>query len=118
MIGVFPSPTHAGFTLVGNLNFLRDAPATRFNEADLALFRKTTMTALSDAQDGESRQWSNADTGSSGDITVLRTLPAQNDNKCRELRITNRAAGRSHTENAVFCYDATKDRWAMRPGGK
>lgn len=99
----------------GNLNFLRDAPVTHFDKADIALFRRTTTAALDEARDGETRTWSNSDTGSSGDVMVLRTLPAA-EPKCRELKITNRAAGRSHTERALFCRDPDKDRWTMRPG--
>lgn len=106
-----------GPLLMGNLDFLRDAPATYFDQADMALFRKTTTTALNEAKDSETRQWSNSDTGSSGSVTVVRTLPSS-DSKCRELQITNRAAGRSHTERGVFCYDESKGRWTMRAGGK
>jgi surface antigen len=103
--------------LMGNLDFLKDAPGAYFSKADMALFRKTAETALNEAKDGETRQWANADTGSSGDVTVVRTLPAS-DTQCRELRVTNRAAGRTHTERGVFCYDGAKDRWTLRPGSQ
>lgn len=102
-----------GIPLIGNLNFLRDSPVAYFDKDDLALFRRTTTATLNEATDGESRTWSNAVSGNSGEISVVRTLP-RTDVKCRELQITNRAAGRSHTENAVFCYDVGKNRWAMR----
>lgn len=101
--------------LVGNLDFLRDAPGTYFDQRDTELLRQTTTTSLNEAQDGEVRAWKNTSTGSSGEVKVVRTLPVS-ESKCRELQITNRAAGRSHTERSVFCYDANKGRWAMRPG--
>ncbi|MFL6623192.1 MAG: RT0821/Lpp0805 family surface protein [Sulfurifustis sp.] len=103
--------------LMGNLDFLKDAPGTYFSKADMAIFRKTAETALNEAKDGETRNWSNADTGSSGEVKVVRTLPPS-DTRCRELRVMNRAAGRTHTERGVFCYDGNKDRWTMRPGSQ
>lgn len=106
----------AAFAIGGNLQFLRDAPGAFFDKADIALYKQTGLAALNDGQDGETRTWSNAKTGSSGTFKVVRTLPGT-ENRCRELEITNRAAGRSHTERAVFCYDADKDRWAMRRPG-
>jgi len=102
--------------LASNLNFLKDAPATYFNKADQALFKNTMATTLNEATDGETRAWSNAETKSSGEVKVLRTLPGEN--RCRELQVTNRAAGRSHTERSVFCYEAKSDRWVMHPGSR
>ena len=106
----------AAFAIGGNLQFLRDSPAAFFDKADIALYKQTGLAALNEGHDGETRTWSNAKTGSSGTFKVVRTLPGT-EKKCRELEITNRAAGRSHTERAVFCYDADKDRWAMRRPG-
>ena len=102
--------------LASNLNFLADSPATYFNQQDKALFKDTTTTMLNEANDGESRSWSNPETKSSGEVKVLRTLPGED--KCRELEITNRAAGRKHTGRSVFCYEAKNDRWVIRPGSK
>ncbi|HKQ31077.1 MAG TPA: hypothetical protein VJS66_07320 [Burkholderiales bacterium] len=95
-----------------NLNFLYEAPGTLFNETDRALFKQTMTLALNESNDGESRRWLNPDTKNSGEVKVARTLPGEQ--KCRELVITNRAAGRSNTQHTVFCYEASKDRWAMR----
>jgi surface antigen len=100
--------------MASNYDFLREAPGTFFNEADQASFLRATTAALNEANDGETRSWSNAETRSSGEIQVIRTLPGES--RCREAQITNRAAGRSHTQRTVFCYDAGKDRWTMRPG--
>lgn len=98
--------------LVSNLNFLKNEPIANFTQADTALLKATTLVALNDAKDGETLKWSNPETGNSGEITVVQTLPAT-DPKCRELLIASRAGGLHSSQRGVFCFDPAKDRWTM-----
>lgn len=107
----------AAVMVASNLNFLRDAPISYFTKADTALLQKTMRSALDEAQDGETRSWSNTDSGNSGEVTVSRTLPAPTE-RCRELEITNHGDAGSNTQRVVFCHQADQDRWAVRRGNK
>jgi surface antigen len=114
LLGVGLAAAPADFVAAGNLSFLRDAPIAYFDEKDTALFKSTTFAVLEQARDGETRRWANDDTGNSGEVKVLRTLPDANA-KCRELQISNHAGGRSSTQHGTFCYDVSKARWTVRP---
>jgi hypothetical protein len=114
LLAVVATAAAARPLMIGNLDFLREAPMTFHDKKDSALFRQTAVETLNDAKDGETRTWSNPETGSSGEVTVVRTLP-KTDATCRELRITNRAGGRKETGLWIFCHEPDKERWQMRP---
>ncbi len=88
-------------TLASNLDFLHDTPLSDFNEEDRRLFATAMTQALSEADDNETRKWSNPDTKSGGEITPLRTH-SRGDTVCRDVSIVNRAKGR--TEKSVYSY--------------
>jgi len=89
-----------------NLNFMKDAPFTHFNEQDLQLFKQTLDETLEKGSVGEVRRWSNPKTTAAGDISVLRTferaaLP------CRTVSISNAAKGRTAAGSYSLCKQAT-----------
>lgn len=94
----------------GNIGFLKDTPITRFKGDDLKMFQSNLVDALEKNADGSTRSWTNADTGSSGDITVIKTF-TQDGKRCRRTRITNRARGYAEARtDAVLCRE-TDGRW-------
>lgn len=96
----------------GNLGFLKDAPITRFKGADLKMFQSNLVDALEQDADGGTRRWTNAKTGSSGEITVLKTF-TQDNKHCRSTRIMNRAQGYTEARtDSVFCKEAD-GRWTV-----
>src|SRR5512135_2973005 len=76
----------------GNLDFLKDAPITRFKGADLQIFQSNLNDALQQNADGDTHRWENPATGSSGEIELIKSFSRDNKH-CRQVRITNRARG-------------------------
>jgi surface antigen len=98
----------------GNLGFLTDTPYAFMKDEDRARFHAALEATLNDAADGETREWSSPGGGSSGKLTVVRTLedPAR---RCREMHVANRAGGRAEANNIVFCR-GEDGKWLLRPG--
>lgn len=96
----------------GNIGFLEDAPLTRFTGPDREMFGKNLNTALEQNADGEVRRWQNPDTGSAGEIELVRSF-TQDSKRCRGVRISNRARGYAEARtDAVFCRE-TDGRWKV-----
>lgn len=96
----------------GNIGFLKDAPLTRFTGPDREMFRKNLNAALEQNADGEVRRWRNPDTGSAGEIELVRSL-TEDGKRCRGVRITNRAHGYAEARtDTVFCRE-TDGRWKV-----
>lgn len=106
-----------GTTSGSNLGFLKDAPITRFTGPDLELFQSHLTAALEQNADGSQRRWDNPNTGSSGEITVIKSF-AQDNKRCRRTRISNRARGYAEGKtDAVFCKEAD-GQWKLLPPSK
>lgn len=88
-------------TVASNIDFLHDTPLSDFNKEDRKLFAAAMAQALSEAEDNETRKWSNPDTKSGGEITPLRTH-TRGDTMCRDVSIVNSAKGR--TEKSMYTY--------------
>ncbi len=101
----------------GNIGFLKDAPLTRFTGPDREMFGKNLNTALEQNADGEVRRWQNPDTGSAGEIELVRSF-TQDSKRCRGVRISNRARGYAEAKtDTVFCRE-TDGRWKVLPPSK
>jgi hypothetical protein len=95
-----------GIVVSSNLGFLKDSPITRFTGPDLEMYKSNLNSALDQTADGDIRRWKNPDTGSSGEIAMIKTFE-QNDKRCRRTRISNRAGGYAEAKtDAVFCREA------------
>lgn len=109
-------PVVAG-TSGGNIGFLKDAPLTRFTGPDLKLFQQNLRAALEQNADGEVHRWQNPDTGSAGDIELVRSF-AREGKRCRAVRISNRARGYAEAKtDAVFCRQASGEWKTQSPSG-
>jgi surface antigen len=105
-------PCSAATTGGGNIGFLKDAPITRFKGDDLKMFQSNLVDALEQDADGSTRNWTNAKTGSAGEITVLKTF-TQDNKRCRHTRIMNHAKGYAEARtDSVFCKEAD-GRWTI-----
>jgi hypothetical protein len=101
----------------GNLSFLKDAPITRFKGPDLEMFQSNLNDALEQNADGDIRRWENPNTGSSGEIEVIKSI-ARDSKRCRSVRISNRARGYAEAKtDAVFCRE-TDGQWKLLPPSK
>ncbi len=98
--------TIPGIGIASNLGFLKDAPITRFTGQDLEIFQSTLYDTLDQNADGSTRHWENPKTGSAGEIVVVKSI-AQDSQRCRRVRISNRARGYAEAKtDAVFCKEA------------
>lgn len=90
----------------GNLDFLKDAPITRFKGADLQIFQSNLNDALQQNADGDTHRWENPATGSSGEIELIKSF-TRDGKHCRQVRITNRAHGYAEAKtDSAFCQEA------------
>ncbi len=94
-----------------NTSFLRDAPLAYFTDTDWSMFKDTLYKALNETADGVAERWSNASSGSSGEVTPLNTREV-NGMTCRETRLVNRAQGLSAAGDYLLC-KAADGEWTI-----
>jgi surface antigen len=94
-----------------NTSFLRDAPLAYFTDTDWSMFKGALDKALNENADGAAAQWNNSSSGSSGEITPLKTREV-NSTTCRETRIVNRAQGLIATGDYLLC-KAADGEWTI-----
>lgn len=85
-----------------NLGFLDQAPVRHFTSSDTELMTRTVDDVLDNAADGEMRDWRNEETGSSGEVTAIRSFDQQ-DMSCRRIRISNEARGTTGSADYDVC---------------
>jgi surface antigen len=73
---------------LGPQSGLKDTPAARFNNDDLALMKARVDQALKAEKEGEVLEWKNEKTGASGSVVPMNHL-TWNGLECRRLRISN-----------------------------
>jgi len=84
------------------IGLLKDTPAERFNEEDLKLFLDASRTALNDTPAGQSVKWQNPQSGSRGELTVVKTFSWQ-DHPCRQLRVHSETTDRKGASTLDLC---------------
>ena len=85
-----------------NWNFLEFSPASSFTEQDFELLKQAGREALDAAADGDTRGWSNPETGAFGTIQPLSTYEHQGTT-CRRVEIFNNSSRASGTSRFDFC---------------
>jgi surface antigen len=98
----------------GDLLFLRNSPATRFNADDFRMLRATLDKALAGPAEGPALEWKNDKTGAGGTVTPAGGDDAAASGACRRLRIANRFRHRRDQGVYTFCKGNT-GKWALRP---
>lgn len=95
------------------LGFLKESPVRYFTDEDWRLLKNASQRALEKGQDGETSEWQNPDTDSSGALTPTRSF-RQDGSECRTLIIQTAAAGRTSEGTYDFCKQADGT-WKMAP---
>ena len=100
----------SGVVMAAGFGFLADSPMGKFNEDDLKLMNGAIDKALTAPEIGARTSWSNARSGSSGEVTPQRVLE-RNARPCREVKIVNR----HKTLEASGIYTMCRDdgRWKL-----
>jgi hypothetical protein len=91
--------------LAANLWFARDMPISAMNDADLSIMSAAIEETLGKVPDGDTRDWSNPETGSGGTLRPLSTSE-HDGNLCRRLEVSNQARGRSARSVHDYCRQA------------
>lgn len=94
-----------------NTSFLREAPLAYFTDTDWSMFKSTLDKTLNENADGVAAHWNNASSGSSGEVTPLKTREV-NGMTCRETRLVNRAQGLSSAGDYLLC-KAADGEWTI-----
>lgn len=91
--------------LAANLLFARDMPIAQMNDADLSIMSSAIEETLGSVADGDTREWSNPETGSGGTLRPLSTSE-HDGTQCRRLEVSNHARGRSARSVLDYCRQA------------
>jgi len=95
-------PFSAGAQL--NYGFMKDAPATKFNDEDRGLLRAAVAATLDDPDPRARHDWTNPKTKHSGSVESTAAFVTRDDRTCRRLRLDNRAdAGISNRSEMTLC---------------
>lgn len=105
--------------LAANLWFARDMPISRMNDADRSIMSAAIEETLESVADGDTRDWSNPETGSGGTLRPLSSSE-QDGNRCRRLEVSNQARGLTGRSVLDYCRQADGG-WRLQanpsPGG-
>ena len=85
-----------------DLHFLKHSPARHFTKQDWEIAKAATRDILENHEQGESVIWDNPDSGSSGNLKIIK-VGKSSGKLCKRLQITNRVKGQEHTSSYVFC---------------
>ena len=102
--------------LAMNLSFLRDAPITRLNEAELKSFRAFVLKTLDESQDGATAEWTAPKTAFTSKVTPA-ARSRDGGKECREARVESAARELQSSGVYTFCRDA-KGEWTIKSPAK
>ncbi len=86
-----------------NLHFLQYDPVSQLTTEDWELEGEAFLKAVSGPVNGQAVPWSNEETGSSGSITVLKSLPGPQGNPCRKIKETFQSRRMNSTYKLTVC---------------
>jgi hypothetical protein len=85
-----------------NLGDLRDAPSSKFKQADFDLLW-ATVDEVSRGKIGAAKTWENGATGNGGTIKLLKVFTSTDGRDCRRLRIDNHAGSLKGSSKQIVC---------------
>jgi hypothetical protein len=88
-----------------NYNFLKDAPVTRLNSAELKEFLAFVSTTLDQTADGDTVEWTASKTRFNSKLTP-KARSSDNGKTCREIRIESDSVDRHARGDYRFCKNA------------
>ena len=101
----------AATAMAANMNFMKDAPYSKFTEEDRRIFNDAVQDTLNKGADGKAHAWSNPATKAGGEIKPLKSFDSAGV-ACRNVSIANKAKGLSAKGEYKLCKDAS-GKWAL-----
>lgn len=93
---------NTSFAQALTLEFLRNSVVAKFNAEDMELSKKTIAEVLESDIAGETRHWSNEQSGSSGSVVFSKTFQ-YSGLPCKVLKIVHRHDAQTNTSKHSFC---------------
>ncbi|CAB3796727.1 hypothetical protein [Pararobbsia alpina] len=98
-----------------NLGFMHDSPISFMKQKDMASLKASLSTALDQATDGQTSEWSNQGLGNAVPITATITPKDHLENKgmsCRHVAIQLSARNQQQVWQPLFC--KTSEGWKLQ----
>jgi|SRR5882672_9760861 len=106
-----------GTALAGNLSFLNNSAASKFNEDDVKIMQATAMNLLQDGIAGQSQDWANPNSTAKGTIKVVKVFQSTEGFACKTLRLENSAGGWHGRSTYPVC-QVPPGEWKIYSGAK
>jgi hypothetical protein len=103
--------------MASNLDFLRTAPISYFNEDDKKLMMDNARSVLDSLASDAKSAWSNPKTGSSGEAQVMGQFTSPQGTLCKNLRIVNRTRTLNSAATYTVCRDPERG-WVLSADSK
>jgi surface antigen len=107
-----------GMAHAGNLSFLSNSAASRFNDDDVRIMQTTAFNLLKDGTAGQSQDWANPNSTAKGTITVVKVFKSTEGFACKSLRLENSAGGWHGRSTYAVCQIPPGDDWKIYSGAK
>ncbi|WP_331692210.1 hypothetical protein [Pandoraea sputorum] len=103
-----------------NLSFMGNSPLAYWKQRDTASFAKAARTVLTEKQDNETTDWTNA--GTSNSVAIAAQITPTNTQKdgertCRDLVVLLTAKGQEVTLKLPACKANDKAEWKLQKRG-
>jgi surface antigen len=106
-----------GAALAGNLSFLNNSAASKFNDDDVKIMQATAVNLLKDGTAGQSQDWANPNSTAKGTITVVKVFQSTEGFACKTLRLENSAGGWHGRSTHPVC-QVSPGEWKIYSGAK
>jgi surface antigen len=107
----------SGTVLAGNLSFLNNSAASKFNEEDVKIMQATAVKLLKDGTAGQSQDWANPNSTAKGTITVVKIFQSTEGFACKSLRLESSAGGWHGRSTYPVC-QVPPGEWKIYSGAK
>jgi surface antigen len=106
-----------GTALAGNLSFLSNSAASKFNDDDVRIMQTTAFNLLKDGTAGQSQDWANPNSTAKGTITVVKVFQSTEGFTCKSLRLESSAGG-WHGRSVYPVCQVAPGEWKIYTGAK
>jgi surface antigen len=106
-----------GTALAGNLSFLDNSAASKFNDDDVRIMQTTAFNLLKDGTVGQSQDWANPNSTAKGTITVVKIFQSTEGFACKTIRLESSAGGWHGRSTYPVCQIPPGD-WKIYTGAK
>jgi hypothetical protein len=106
-----------GTALAGNLSFLNNSAASKFNDDDVKILQTTAVNLLKDGSAGQSQERANPNSTAKGTITVVKVFQSTEGFACKTLRLESSAGGWHGRSTYPVCQVSPWE-WKIYSGAK